>query len=150
MSNGSSHHSTAQQATGAVQQEEGAVGVKGTTQHQNQAQTSSPSGFGIGSGGFSSSPFGNTLSSPFALKLDRNNYVLWKTMVSTIIRGHRLDGFINGVRQAPPELIPAGVATGDGLPEPNEVSPATSPSDQSHGQFSQPQMDLTAFSSDPS
>ncbi|KAM6552114.1 hypothetical protein CsatB_001922 [Cannabis sativa] len=32
-------------------------------------------------------------------------------MVSTIIRGHRLDGFINGMRNAP-----ARVATGDGQP----------------------------------
>ncbi|KAF4369798.1 hypothetical protein F8388_019678 [Cannabis sativa] len=48
--------------------------------------------------------------------LDRNNYILWKTMVSTIIRGHMLDVFINGMRQAPPEFVPTGVATGDGQP----------------------------------
>ena len=56
------------------------------------------------------SPFGNTLSHPFGLKLDRTNYTLWKTMVSTIIRGHRLDGYINGLKPAPPEFVPA---TGD-------------------------------------
>ncbi|XP_030477943.1 uncharacterized protein LOC115694979 [Cannabis sativa] len=32
-------------------------------------------------------------------------------MVSTIIRGHRLDGFINGSRPCPPELIPAPTST---------------------------------------
>ncbi|KAM6568773.1 hypothetical protein CsatB_016758 [Cannabis sativa] len=49
-------------------------------------------------------PF-NTLNQPFSLKLDRNNFTLWKTMVSTIIRGHRLDGFVNGTRPCPPEFI---------------------------------------------
>uniref|UniRef100_A0A803QAX9 Retrotransposon Copia-like N-terminal domain-containing protein n=1 Tax=Cannabis sativa TaxID=3483 RepID=A0A803QAX9_CANSA len=63
-----------------------------------------------------STPFGNTLSQPFALQLDKNNYILWKTMVSTIIRGHRLDGFINGMRQPPAEFIPSRVATEDGIP----------------------------------
>ncbi|KAF4392709.1 hypothetical protein G4B88_029448 [Cannabis sativa] len=46
-------------------------------------------------------------SKPFPLKLDRKNYVLWKTMVSTVIRGHRLDGFVNGSRPCPVELIAA-------------------------------------------
>uniref|UniRef100_A0A803PPY9 GAG-pre-integrase domain-containing protein n=1 Tax=Cannabis sativa TaxID=3483 RepID=A0A803PPY9_CANSA len=36
----------------------------------------------------------STLNQPFSLKLDRNNYTLWKTMVSTIVRGHRLEGYL--------------------------------------------------------
>uniref|UniRef100_A0A803PAA3 Retrotransposon Copia-like N-terminal domain-containing protein n=1 Tax=Cannabis sativa TaxID=3483 RepID=A0A803PAA3_CANSA len=36
-----------------------------------------------------STPISNTLSQPFTVKLDRNNFSLWKTMVYTIIRGHR-------------------------------------------------------------
>ncbi|KAF4365947.1 hypothetical protein F8388_019191 [Cannabis sativa] len=53
-------------------------------------------------------PFSNTLSQPFSLKLDRNNFPLWKTMVNTIIRGHRLEGFINGTQPAPVEFIRTG------------------------------------------
>ncbi|XP_062110090.1 uncharacterized protein LOC133821924 [Humulus lupulus] len=37
-------------------------------------------------------------------------------MVSTIIRGHRLDGYLNGTKQRPQEFISAGVATGNGTP----------------------------------
>ncbi|KAF4390224.1 hypothetical protein F8388_019879 [Cannabis sativa] len=55
-------------------------------------------------------PF-NTLNQPFPLKLDRKNYVLWKTMVSTVIRGHHLDGFINGSRPCPTEFITTPTAT---------------------------------------
>ncbi|KAF4386308.1 hypothetical protein G4B88_003525 [Cannabis sativa] len=59
-------------------------------------------------------PF-KTLNQPFPLKLDRKNYVLWKTMVSTIIRGHRLEGFVNGTRPYPAEFIPTP-ATAEGEP----------------------------------
>uniref|UniRef100_A0A803NLS7 Retrotransposon Copia-like N-terminal domain-containing protein n=1 Tax=Cannabis sativa TaxID=3483 RepID=A0A803NLS7_CANSA len=54
-----------------------------------------------------SAPFGSTLTQPFALKLDRNNYTLWRTMVFTIVRGHRLDGYLTGARSRPPETIPS-------------------------------------------
>ena len=57
-------------------------------------------------------PF-NTLNQPFPLKLDRKNYVLWKTMVSTVIRGHRLDGFVNGTRPCPLEYVPAQATAED-------------------------------------
>ncbi|KAF4375812.1 hypothetical protein F8388_014534 [Cannabis sativa] len=59
-------------------------------------------------------PF-STLNQPFPLKLDRKNYVLWKTMVSTVIRGHRLEGFVNGTRPCPAEFIPTP-ATAEGEP----------------------------------
>lgn len=51
------------------------------------------------------SPFSSTLSQPFSLKLDRNNFPLWKTMVFTIIRGHRLEGYLNGQKTCPAEYI---------------------------------------------
>uniref|UniRef100_A0A803P2C3 Reverse transcriptase Ty1/copia-type domain-containing protein n=1 Tax=Cannabis sativa TaxID=3483 RepID=A0A803P2C3_CANSA len=38
-------------------------------------------------------------------------------MVTTIIRGYRLDDYISGLKHAPQEYIPAGVAFGDGLLE---------------------------------
>lgn len=40
--------------------------------------------------------FGSTSNQPFALKLYRNNVTLWRTMVSAIVRGHRLDGYLKG------------------------------------------------------
>uniref|UniRef100_A0A803NZ12 Integrase catalytic domain-containing protein n=1 Tax=Cannabis sativa TaxID=3483 RepID=A0A803NZ12_CANSA len=50
----------------------------------------------------------STLNQPFSLKLDKNNFTLWKTMVSTIVRGHRLDGFLNGTKPCPLEFFPTG------------------------------------------
>lgn len=58
-------------------------------------------------------PFGNTLSQPFSLKLDRNKFPLWKTMVNTVIRGRRLEGFINATRWAPQEFIHPGTKDQD-------------------------------------
>uniref|UniRef100_A0A803Q4P4 Integrase catalytic domain-containing protein n=1 Tax=Cannabis sativa TaxID=3483 RepID=A0A803Q4P4_CANSA len=49
-----------------------------------------------------------TLNQPFSLKLDRNNFTLWKTMVSTIVRGHRLHGYLNGTLMCPLEFIMVG------------------------------------------
>ncbi|KAF4346653.1 hypothetical protein G4B88_009916 [Cannabis sativa] len=49
---------------------------------------------------------GSTLTQSFALKLDKNNYFLWKTMVSAIVRGHRLDGYRTGGRSKPDEFLP--------------------------------------------
>uniref|UniRef100_A0A803PEH4 Integrase catalytic domain-containing protein n=1 Tax=Cannabis sativa TaxID=3483 RepID=A0A803PEH4_CANSA len=49
-----------------------------------------------------------TLNQPFSLKLDRNNYTLWKTMVSTIVRGHRLHGYLSGTLMCPPEFVMVG------------------------------------------
>ncbi|TXG59671.1 hypothetical protein EZV62_014244 [Acer yangbiense] len=64
-------------------------------------------------------PFGNSMGKSFAIKLDRNNYTLWKTMVTTVIKGHRLDGYLFGTRPCPPEFIPTEItaqgATGFGL-----------------------------------
>uniref|UniRef100_A0A803QD97 Retrovirus-related Pol polyprotein from transposon TNT 1-94-like beta-barrel domain-containing protein n=1 Tax=Cannabis sativa TaxID=3483 RepID=A0A803QD97_CANSA len=56
--------------------------------------------------------FGSTLNQPFALKLDRNNFSLWKTMVKAIARGHRLDGYLTGARTMPDEYLPAPDAEG--------------------------------------
>lgn len=113
MSSGTSQTGTPESAPIAG----GAPPVTIATDGTPPVQTRSPQTVALSSGqsGFSSSPFGNTLSQPFSFKLDRNNYVLWKTMISTVIRGHRLDNFINGSKQAPSEFIPEGVATGDGL-----------------------------------
>ena len=60
-------------------------------------------------------PF-STLNQPFAMKLDRNNYSLWKTMVATVIRGHRLDGYINGLKPCPPEFLTSGITENPNAP----------------------------------
>ncbi|TXG72772.1 hypothetical protein EZV62_001351 [Acer yangbiense] len=64
-------------------------------------------------------PIGNSMGKSFAIKLDRNNYTLWKMMVTTVIKGHRLDGYLFGTRPCPPEFIPTEIiaqgATGFGL-----------------------------------
>ncbi|TXG55646.1 hypothetical protein EZV62_020902 [Acer yangbiense] len=59
-----------------------------------------------------SSPFGNKLNQSFAIKLDRQNFILWKTMVTTIIKGHRLDGHLYSTRPCPPEFLPSPTTPG--------------------------------------
>ncbi|KAM6597528.1 hypothetical protein CsatA_008052 [Cannabis sativa] len=109
------------------------AGASDLTMSTNQSQTPNPATPGNNNGASLSSnpeittnrhsaqsnhnnnftqPF-NTLNQPFPLKLDRNNYTLWKTMVSTIIRGHRLDGFVHGTRVCPTEFISVNVDAGE-------------------------------------
>lgn len=59
------------------------------------------------------SPHLTSLNQPFSLKLDHNNFILWKTMVSTIVRGHRLHGYLSGTKSCPPEFLPAEGGTGE-------------------------------------
>uniref|UniRef100_A0A803NUC9 Integrase catalytic domain-containing protein n=1 Tax=Cannabis sativa TaxID=3483 RepID=A0A803NUC9_CANSA len=111
MSTPQDHSSTAQGATNQGDQTPtGQTPVPVTTMVPTSSSSSTPP---------ISNPFSNTLSQPFSLKLDRNNFPLWKTMVNTIIRGHRLDGFINGSRPTPPEFITTGTpiegVTGSGM-----------------------------------
>ncbi|KAL5569822.1 hypothetical protein UlMin_026397 [Ulmus minor] len=48
---------------------------------------------------------GNVLGSYCSVKLNHENYLLWKSMVLPVIRGNRLDGFIKGTKECPPEFI---------------------------------------------
>ncbi|KAK0579962.1 hypothetical protein LWI29_034062 [Acer saccharum] len=50
-------------------------------------------------------PFGKSMGQSFGNKPDCNNFTLWKTMVTTVIRGHRLDGFLSGTRSCPPKFL---------------------------------------------
>ncbi|KAK0605463.1 hypothetical protein LWI29_027163 [Acer saccharum] len=88
----------------------GATGASSSTAPMMTQQPSVVSGI---------TPFGNSMGKSFAIKLDRNNYTLWKTMVTTVIKGHRLDGYLFGTRPCPPEFIPTEItaqgATGFGL-----------------------------------
>uniref|UniRef100_A0A803NLT1 Uncharacterized protein n=1 Tax=Cannabis sativa TaxID=3483 RepID=A0A803NLT1_CANSA len=49
-----------------------------------------------------SAPFGSTLTQPFALKLDRNNYTLWRTMVFTIVQWPSSRRILESWRSRPP------------------------------------------------
>ncbi|GAU17915.1 hypothetical protein TSUD_330400, partial [Trifolium subterraneum] len=49
----------------------------------------------------------NDLPSTVFVKLDRDNYPLWKSMVLPIIRGARLDGYMLGKKECPEEFITA-------------------------------------------
>lgn len=49
--------------------------------------------------------FGSTLNQSFSLKLDRHNFSLWRTVVSSIVRGHRLEGYLTGTTVKPQEMV---------------------------------------------
>ncbi|KAI9170103.1 hypothetical protein LWI28_022623 [Acer negundo] len=57
------------------------------------------------SGGKSSAKLSNVLSQYCYVKLDMNNYLLWQNMVLLVIRGNKLEGFINGAKPCPPEFL---------------------------------------------
>lgn len=50
------------------------------------------------------SPFGVNLTQIVSVKLDKNNYLLWKNMILPIIRGHNLEGYILGTKKCPQEF----------------------------------------------
>uniref|UniRef100_A0A803NZX3 Retrotransposon Copia-like N-terminal domain-containing protein n=1 Tax=Cannabis sativa TaxID=3483 RepID=A0A803NZX3_CANSA len=76
-----------------------------TQTNSNVAAQSSNTAMGASSSSVVVPQFGSTLNQPFALKLDRNNFSLWKTMVSAIVKGHRLDGYLTGKKVKPQEFI---------------------------------------------
>ncbi|CAJ2667558.1 unnamed protein product [Trifolium pratense] len=49
----------------------------------------------------------NDLPSTVSVKLDRDNYPLWQSMVLPIIRGAKLDGYMLGKKECPEEFITA-------------------------------------------
>uniref|UniRef100_A0A803PAZ4 Reverse transcriptase Ty1/copia-type domain-containing protein n=1 Tax=Cannabis sativa TaxID=3483 RepID=A0A803PAZ4_CANSA len=97
--------------TSAPQQVEGSGTPTSEASHQSRSPTQAAAS--VQTAAMSplpvTTPFGSTLIQPFTMKLDRHNFPLWKTMVFTIIRGHRLEGFINGQRTPPKEFIISGI-----------------------------------------
>ncbi|KAI9182401.1 hypothetical protein LWI28_024967 [Acer negundo] len=49
-------------------------------------------------------PSGHPLGSYCSVKLNHDNYLLWKNMVLPVIRGNRMERFITGAKQCPPEF----------------------------------------------
>ncbi|KAL2506579.1 Uncharacterized protein Adt_22200 [Abeliophyllum distichum] len=58
--------------------------------------------------------FGMNLTQTPSVKLDRNNFLLWKNMIMPIIKGHNLEAFILGTKKCPPEFIGSQTITNDG------------------------------------
>ncbi|KAL5772494.1 hypothetical protein ACOSQ2_012418 [Xanthoceras sorbifolium] len=63
------------------------------------------------------SPFGGKLSHSSVIKLDRNNYLLWKSIIFPVIHGYKLDGYLLGTKPCPLEFLPA--TTTDNYPSLN-------------------------------
>ncbi|KAL2481945.1 Uncharacterized protein Adt_34911 [Abeliophyllum distichum] len=49
--------------------------------------------------------FGVSLTQTPPVKLDRNNFLLWKNMIMPIIKGYNLEGFLSGKTECPLEFI---------------------------------------------
>ncbi|KAL2525046.1 Uncharacterized protein Adt_10100 [Abeliophyllum distichum] len=71
-------------------------------------------------GGNYHSPFGMNLTQTPAIKLEKNNFLLWKNMIMSIIRCHNLEGFILGTKVCPPEFT--AVQTAESLSNENATT----------------------------
>ena len=61
----------------------------------------------------SSRLFGNPpMAQIVTVKLNRDNYLLWKTQVIPILRGHQILGYVDGLQPAPAMLVPETEAAG--------------------------------------
>ncbi|KAF7802423.1 Retrovirus-related Pol polyprotein from transposon RE1 [Senna tora] len=69
-----------------------------------QASSSSASVNSSSSSSKSYSLFSNSTQNA-SIKLDRTNYLLWRTMVLSMIEGNFLESHINGTRATPPSMI---------------------------------------------
>ena len=49
--------------------------------------------------------FTTPLGSFCSVKLNHDNFLLWKSMVLPLIRGNKMEGFITGAKECPPEFI---------------------------------------------
>ncbi|KAK4253452.1 hypothetical protein QN277_010122 [Acacia crassicarpa] len=56
-------------------------------------------------------PLLNSLNQTGSIKLDRSNFLLWKSLVLPALRGHRVDGYVLGTKICPPQYIPNEPAT---------------------------------------
>ncbi|KAL9451424.1 hypothetical protein AB3S75_013063 [Citrus x aurantiifolia] len=60
------------------------------------------------------------------VKLDQNNFILWRTQVLTSIKGNGLEGFVNGDRKCPEQflsLFNTEEASGSDVSESRSVNP---------------------------
>ena len=50
--------------------------------------------------------FGNAMSFNFLIKLDRNNFLLWKPVIILTLKGHDFDGYLFGTQPILEKIIP--------------------------------------------
>ncbi|KAL2472154.1 Uncharacterized protein Adt_40290 [Abeliophyllum distichum] len=62
-----------------------------------------------------SSPFGMNLTQALSVKLDRDNFLLWKNVIMPVVRGHGLEGYLLGTKECLPQFtsIPVTAETGE-------------------------------------
>ncbi|KAK0604285.1 hypothetical protein LWI29_014156 [Acer saccharum] len=66
-------------------------------------------------------PFTNTFNHPLSIKLDHENYLLWKSQMLPVIQGHDLKGYILGTHPCPPKDITP--KTGDSSTDEPTINP---------------------------
>ena len=52
-----------------------------------------------------SSPFTTTLNTSLLVKLDRDNYMLWRSQVLLVVGGHKIIGYLFDTNTYPPVLL---------------------------------------------
>lgn len=55
----------------------------------------------------SQTPFQSTtnINQSHLLKLDCHNYIVWKSQILPVLRGHELEGYVDGTHTCPPKVI---------------------------------------------
>ena len=59
-----------------------------------------------------------TLSAAISIKLDQENYLLWKAQALPALYGNDLFGFVDGSNPAPPKRVPAATGSSDQVDNP--------------------------------
>ena len=59
-----------------------------------------------------------TLSAAISIKLDQENYLLWKAQALPALYGNDLFGFVNGSNAAPPKRVPASTGSSNQIDNP--------------------------------
>lgn len=49
--------------------------------------------------------YGMNITQSPSVKLDRNNFLLWKNTIMPMIKGHNLEGYLLGTKECPPEFL---------------------------------------------
>ncbi|KAK4256226.1 hypothetical protein QN277_009120 [Acacia crassicarpa] len=58
----------------------------------------------ISAASLSKTPATNSISQSCSVKLDGTNFLIWQTHVLPIIKGHKLESFLNGSKPCPPQF----------------------------------------------
>lgn len=51
------------------------------------------------------SSFSTNVAQSSSIKLDRNNYIIWKSQLLPVLRGHDLEGYVDGTHKCPSRMI---------------------------------------------